>query len=100
MSKLRKHSDQPDHKKQMARTVKQRMTIVISFLMVILVVLIFGIGETWWSTWMVEHRKQLVGVVLFFAVFLVVLSPVIVEATSNTRTLSGPGKNPQGPWPE
>jgi hypothetical protein len=100
MSKLRKHPDKPEHKKQMARTVKQRMTVLISFLMVILIILIFGIGETWWSTWMVEHRKQIVGVVLFFVVFLVVLSPVIVEATSNTRTLSGPGKTPQGPWPE
>jgi polyferredoxin len=97
MSKLRKRLKKHDSPKQIAETVTNRLVIVIGFLVVILLVLIFRIGEIWWSSWMIAHRMQIVGFIAFIAIFLIFLSPIMVEASSHTRTLSGPGKNPKGP---
>jgi hypothetical protein len=57
----------------------------------------FSIGRDLWPIWLIAHRKQIVGILLLAVIFLILLSPILVEATSNTRTLSGPGKNPKGP---
>lgn len=83
--------------KQIARTVKQRLTVLVGCLIASLLILILGIGETWWPSWVTGHRTQVEGIIVFALVVVILLSPLIVEASSNTRTLSGPGKNPEGP---
>ena len=97
MSKLRKRLEKHDNPKQIARAVTNRLTALIGFLIFILLTFIFRIGQSWWPSWLLEYRMQIIGLIGLVELFLIFLSPVIVEATSNTRTLSGPGKNPKGP---
>jgi hypothetical protein len=85
--------------KRVARITKFWLSIVIAFLSVILLALIFRIGEVYWTLWLVEHRKQGIGGVLLLLAVVSLLSPVIIEANSNTRTLQGPGHDPRfGPF--
>ena len=77
--------------------MKQRLVFVIAILSIILLVLIFRVGEVLWLGWMIAYRKQIIGLILFIILFLFFLSPIIIEADSNPRALSGPGKNPKGP---
>ena len=97
MSTLRKRLKKHDSQKQIAQIVTNRLVTVIGFLILILLVLLFRLGENWWWSWLVEHRTQIIGLVALLALCLIFLSPIMVEASSNTRTLSGPGKNPKGP---
>jgi len=83
--------------KQIARVVKQRLAILTGFLLTILLILLLGIGEGRWPVWLIGHRTQVEGIILLALVVLILSSPIMVEATINTRTLSGPGKNPKGP---
>jgi hypothetical protein len=91
------HRSKHQRQKEIARAVKQRLTILIGFLLAILLVLLLGIGEGLWPTWVTGHRTQIEGIILMAVVVVILLSPIMVEATTNTRTLSGPGKNPKGP---
>lgn len=85
--------------KRIARITKFWLAIVITFLSIILLGLIFRVGEIYWTLWLVEHRKQGIGTVLLLLAVVSLLSPVIVEANSNTRTLKGPGHDPRfGPF--
>lgn len=97
MSKMRR--DRKDHaaRKQIAQMVKRRLTLLIAFLVVILFALLFRVGDTWWPRWMTEHRTSLEGIILLAVICLILASPLIIEADSNPRALSGPGKNPKGP---
>jgi hypothetical protein len=47
--------------------------------------------------WMIAHRTQIIGILLLILFIMILVSPVLIEANSNPRTLSGPGKNPKGP---
>ena len=90
-----------ERKKQIARTVKRYLTSLITLLSIVLLVLIFGVGKSWWTTWMIGHRTQVEGIILLAIISLILLSPIIIEASSNPRELSGPGKNPENPhWPQ
>ena len=91
------HRSKHQSQKQIARTLKQRLIIVIVFLLAILLILLFGIGEGRWPMWVIMHRTQIEGIIVLAVVVLMLSSPIIMEATVNTRTLSGPGKNPKGP---
>lgn len=85
--------------KQVARATKFWLSIIIAFLSTILLLLIFRVGEVYWTLWLVEHRKQGIGAVLLLLVVVSLLSPIIIEANSNTRTLQGPGHDPRfGPF--
>ena len=97
MSKKRRRFKESDIRNQIARTMKQRLVLVIAILSIILLVLIFRVGEVLWLGWMIAYRKQIIGLLLFITLFLFFLSPIIIEANSNSRALSGPGKNPEGP---
>ena len=94
---MRRRFSERAGEKQMARTVKQRLVLLIGFLIAFLLGLIFRVGEVWWPAWMSGHRTQIEGIIVLAVICLILLSPIMVEATSNTRTLSGPGKNPKGP---
>ena len=88
-----------DHvtRKQNARTVKRRLILLIALLLVILLAILLGIGDVWWPRWMIEYRTSLVGILLLAVICIIFASPLIIEADSNPRALSGPGKNPKGP---
>lgn len=84
-------------RKQIALTVKRRLALLGGGLILILLVLLLGIGEAWWPTWVAKHRTQVEGIIVLAVVVLALASPILVEASSNTRTLSGPGHDPRGP---
>ena len=83
-------------RKQIAQIVKRGLLLLIALLITSLLVLIFSAGRDLWPIWVIAHRKQIVGILLLAVIFLILLSPILVEATSNTRTLSGPGKTYSG----
>jgi hypothetical protein len=64
----------------------------------IILILIFRIGEVWWFQWMIDYRSSMIGIMSFFWILLVLSSPVILEVDTNPRPLSGLGKSPKGPW--
>jgi len=97
MSKKQRGPKNSESRKQMARTTKQRLAVLIGFLIVILLVLVFRVGEVWWPGWLIAYRTQTEGILALAVILLVLLSPLLVEANSNPRVLSGPGKNPEGP---
>lgn len=97
MSKAEKHPKDRESRKQIARAVKQRLTILIAFLIAILLALIFRVGEMLWPVWMIAHRIQVEAIIILAIIILLLVSPLIVEASRNPRALSGPGKNPEGP---
>ena len=97
MSNIRKHHNEREGKRRIARAIKQRLVLLISFLTAILLVLILRVGEAWWPGWIVDHQRQTIGIMLLAIICVIALSPIIIEADSNPRALSGPGKNPKGP---
>ncbi len=92
-----KHPKDHEERKRIAQAVKRRLTLLIVFLLAILFVLMFAIGASSWPLWLSAHRTQIEGLIALIIVLLIVLSPIIAEVSSNARTLSGPGKNPEGP---
>jgi hypothetical protein len=94
MFKKRERSKERENRNQIARTIKQRLVLLISFLGTTLLVLIFRVGEVLWPLWTVEHRLRIVAIILLAVIFLILLSPIIIEFSKNPRALSGPGKNP------
>jgi Na+/melibiose symporter-like transporter len=92
MSHTRRHLHKLESKKQIARAMKQRLIMLVSFLTTILIALIFRIGESWWTEWMIDHQKQMIGIMLLAIICVIALSPLIIEADSHPRALSGPGK--------
>ncbi len=97
MFKAQKHLNQRESRRQISQVVKQRLILLISFLSAILLILLFKVGETWWPGWMIDHQRQIMGIVLLAIICVMVLSPLIIEADTNPQALSGPGKNPKGP---
>ena len=94
MSNVRKRFKKREGKKQTGRAVKRGLILSIVVLITILLAMILGAGEAWWPVWIIQHRAQVEGIIVLCTIVLILLSPLIVEASSNTRTLSGPGKNP------
>lgn len=94
MFKKRERSKAREKRNQIAGTIKQRLVVLISFMGATLLVLIFRVGEVLWPLWMVEHRLRIVAILLLAVIFLILLSPIVIEFSKNPRALSGPGKNP------
>src|SRR6185503_3658647 len=97
MSRMRRRRKEREVRNQIAQTVKQRLGLLISFLSAILLIMIFRVGQVLWPLWMVEYRSRIAAILFLAIICLILLSPIMIEASSNTRTLSGPGKNPKGP---
>lgn len=74
--------------------MKHRLSLLIALLIALLLAVTFRAGDVWWPIWMVEHQKQIAGVIVLAILCLILLSPVIIEADSNPQPLDGPGKNP------
>ena len=81
---------------QIAQMTSDRLALLILFFLVFILVLIFRVGENWWPVWAVQHRIQFMGVVILGELALSLSFPLLVEANSNTRTLTGPGHRPSG----
>ena len=86
-----------DERKRIARITKQWLVGLTTLLATLALLFIFKVGQVLWPVWMIDHRTQIIGVLLLILLVVILLSPLIIEANSNTRTLSGPGKNPKGP---
>lgn len=87
----------PDERKRIARITKQWLVGLAALLATIALLFIFKVGQGLWPVWMIAHRTQIIGILLLILFVVILLSPVLIEANSNPRTLSGPGKNPKGP---
>ena len=94
MPRTRRHLRNLKKREQIARTTRLWLIVLISFFAIIALVFIFKVGGEQWTPGMVKMRTSIIGIALFITVILSVATPVIVEVNSNTRPLSGPGKNP------
>ena len=95
MPRSRKHRDKLDNRKQVVKAITTKLFVIIGIFTVILLALILKIAEVWWSSWLLTHRTQMIGLVSLILLSMIFSAPIIIEAGSNTRTLSGPGKTPQ-----
>jgi hypothetical protein len=83
------HAEELAERKRIARIVKQRLGFLIALLTVVALVLIFRIEEGSWPIWIIEHRRQILGADLLALALLALWSPIMIEASSNSRVLSG-----------
>ena len=81
-------------KKQIARKTKRVLFLLSIFLSAICLLLLFEIGEFVWPVWMLTHRIQIIGLLLFGISIMWLASPLIIEANSNSRPLSGSDDSP------
>ncbi|HET9905336.1 MAG TPA: hypothetical protein VFQ23_01810, partial [Anaerolineales bacterium] len=71
--------------------VKKRLVLLTSFLSTLVGILIFRAGESLWPLWVVENRLRIIAILLLVIICLIVVFPIMIEASTNPRTLSGPG---------
>jgi len=100
MSKRRKHLKrnsgiQIAEKKQVVLATKKVIVITVAVMVIVVIILIFDVGSAYWGNFLIEHRRFFIGILLLLVLSLSLISPLIVEANSNPRPLSGPGKNPK-----
>ena len=88
------YNDEQAHKLEIALRTGQILLWIIISLIVVLAVLVLKIGDVLWPLWMVDGREIFIAVILVIVIFLSFMSPVIIEATSDPRLLTGPGKMP------
>ena len=81
------HLAEMKRKMRINQEVRRGLACVLSFLAVALVILVFGIGQAYWPAWLIEYRTSVTGMVLVAFAFLTLMSPVMVEASVNPRTL-------------
>jgi len=98
MPRKRRHFRIGRNGKKIAQNTLQGLVLFGYFLLAIIFVLMFEVGESVWPAWLIEYRTRIAGILLFALTFLIFLSPVIVEVNSHPRALSGPGRNPWKGW--
>ena len=76
-------------KKQIAQKTKRGLFWLSMFFIVICLVLLFNIGVTVWPVWMIAYRIQIIGFLLLGLLIVWLAAPLIIEANSNSRPLSG-----------
>jgi hypothetical protein len=89
MSKTKKRNQQ-----KIAKTTKRRLIWLIAFLSALALPLAFKWGETSWPLFLIESRGVLLSFLILAILAIIAISPLIIEVNSNSRPLSGPGKNP------
>ena len=98
MAKRPSRRKERELKKQAIRKTKLRLGLALTLLFAPMTILIFRLGQAFWPTWLTDYRKLIIGILLVAVIFLALMSPVIIEESSNPRALSGPGKNPETGW--
>jgi hypothetical protein len=94
MPKTQKNIKQHTNSKRVIGATRKRLAGLIALLLITITTLALKVGQKLWPVWLSEYLKSLIGILVFFVVFLVLLSPIIVAANSNPRPLSGAGQNP------
>lgn len=97
MSRIQRRRKELEDKEKIAKIVTRRLVLLISFLIAMLLMVVFRVGESLWPLWLVEYQLRVIAILLLVILCSILLSPLMIEAPSNTRTLSGPGKNPRDP---
>lgn len=93
MPRTRRH--QHIQMKRSAGAIKAYVASVIIVLIVIVLVLALRVAQDVWPAWLIEHRTQIIGILLLGLLATLCLSPIIVEFSSHPRHLSGPGHDPR-----
>lgn len=83
-------------RKQIVQKTTRRIVLLVLTLSVLCIILMFKIGEPFYSPWLIAHRISIVGILLLSIVVATILSPLLIEVNSNPRPLSGPGNRPSG----
>ena len=89
---MRRNQEKGQHRTLQA--LKQRLIFLISLLGAMILVLLFRVGQGLWPAWIAERRLQILGIVALVLLFLILLSPLIIESSKRPRDFPGPGKNP------
>ena len=79
----------------LAQITQRRITFLFILLLAIILIFTLRVGEMWWTAWMTEHRTRIIGILILAELILGFSAPLVIEANSNPRTLTGPGKNPR-----
>ena len=76
-------------KRLAARIAMRRMLLLLAILSAPTAVVRFGIAKSFWPLWLAEHQMPVAGLLLFMLVFILLLSPIIVEYERDPRPFSG-----------
>lgn len=85
---------QKREKLRIVRATKRRLIGLIAFLSALALPLAFKWGEANWPLFLIESRGALLSFLILAILAIIAISPLIIEVNSNSRPLSGPGKNP------
>lgn len=92
------HEKRRQRIRRIAQRTKLYLGLVLLLLTALALLLAFRVGERFWPAWMSTYRTLLIGLDLLGLVTTLLLSPLIIEANSNPRPLSGPGHDPRQGW--
>ena len=84
--------------RRMVKFVRPALTVFITLLSIVALTLIFHPWQAIWPVWLVEYRKQILGIVLLGLIVLSLWRPILIEATVNTKPLITPEKSRYGDW--
>ncbi len=95
MPRLRHHRQREERPR---RRTGLYLLIPIGLVLIIVLLLALQVGQTAWPAWLVMYRGQIIGVLGLFVLALLCAAPILIEAHTRTRHLSGPGHNPEQGW--
>ena len=94
MPKVRKLNRRHEIERIRRRTTRY-LVLCLMFPAVVVLGLTFRVGQAVWPAWIMKARIEIIGILLLTVLATILFSPIIIEANSNPRHLSGPGKNPE-----
>lgn len=90
MARKRKHYKKSKaERKQLGKVIEAIFALLMTVLVAAVSVLTFRIGDALWSMWLVEHRTQIIGFLLFTILILVLSTLIIAAVEKDPRPLSG-----------
>ncbi len=92
MSKKQMILEQIRNRKRIARITRQWLVYTLAMMSVLMAILYSKVGEGLWPAWLIDWRNLIIAILVVALIFLTLMSPVIIEANSNPRTLTGPGR--------
>ncbi len=95
MTRKRIHAAGRNRKIRAVRATKLALALSITLLLILLAIFVFKPGEAFWPGWLIGYSRLFNAIFVVMLIFLSLMSPIIIEVTSNPRPLSGPGNNPE-----